>query len=191
MLYPDGCGQYLYRHDAFPDKDCDTWYYPFTVPDIETSTPFSMSEQTRYLFCKTWKASVFAHRVDDRYSGEDNHVLKLRRQANEPGIGSLHLQTNDQLHLWPAPDAKDNVETGSKAEHGRMIELVAINRAVHFAKTFNEDQQHYDHPLKREERVTVLWTESEDGVAYRLACGHVNKEAWDSMLPEVIDLILG
>lgn len=63
MLYPDGCGQYLYQHHAMPDDDCKNWYYPFDVPNIQLSTAYSVLEQTRYLFCKTWKASVWSHRT--------------------------------------------------------------------------------------------------------------------------------
>ena len=162
MLYPDGCGQYLYHHHAFPDEDCDKWYYPFDVPEVQTSTPYSMPEQTRYLFCKTWKALVWSHRTG-KYHGEDNYVLTLRRSENEPKIGTLHLQTLDELKLWPEPGSKSDAEMGSKNEFGRTVELVAINHSVHHSKTFNEELQRYDHPLKRAERVNVLWVEWEDG----------------------------
>ena len=191
MLYPDGCGQHLYKHHTFPDEDCDKWYYPFDVPDVQTSTPFSMPEQTRYLFCKTWKASVFAHRFVDRHFGENNHVLTLRKKVNEAEIGKLHLQTDDQLKLWPELESKGGAEMGSKIEHGRTVELVAIAHGLHFSKTFNEELQRYGHPLAREERVTVLWVEWESGVAYRLACGYVEKGAWDSLPHAVVDLVLG
>ena len=39
MLFPDECGQYIYKHDRMPDPDCDTWYYPFPVVDAQPSTP--------------------------------------------------------------------------------------------------------------------------------------------------------
>ena len=191
MLYPDGCGQYLYQHHAMPDDDCDTWYYPFDVPDIQLSTPYFVPEQTRYIFSKTWKASVWSHRAHVGPGHSLDHVLTLRKSVNEPGIGVLHLQTDEQLQLWPVPASKDDTEMGSKAELGRTIEVVAINHCVRYSKTFNEDAERYDHPLVREERVTVLWVEWENEVAYRLACGHINKAAWNSLEPEALDLVLG
>jgi hypothetical protein len=150
-----------------------------------------MPAQTRYLFCKTWRASVFAHRFVDRYPGENNHVLKLRKQKNEPEIGRLHLQTDDHLNLWPEPESKDGEEMGSNIEHGRMVELVAIHHVVHQAKTFNDELQCYDRPLVRQERVTVLWVEWDNEMAYRLACGYIDKGAWESLSPAAVDLVLG
>lgn len=191
MLYPDGCGQYLYKHRAMPDDDCDSWYYPFDVPDIQTSTPYFMPEQSRYLFCKTWKASIWSHRTTGRHSDADNKILTLRKGVNEPDIGKLHLQTDDQLALWPPPGSRSESEVGGGIELGKTIELVAINKCVHHSKTFNKEQQRYDHPLVREERITVLWVEWEDRVAYRLACGHVAQTAWESLAPKAVDLILG
>lgn len=187
MLYPDGCGEYLYKHDDFPDEDCDKWYYPFEVPDIESSTPFSMPEQTRYLFCKTWKAKVWAHRPFEKdLMGEDDHRLVLRGSASGPEVGRLHLQTDEQLGLWPELESAD--DTGK----GREVEVYAINMCVVHSKTFNEQEKRYGHPIKREERITVLWVEWEDGVAYRLACGHVEKGAWLELVePVVVDLCLG
>jgi hypothetical protein len=103
----------------------------------------------------------------------------------------LHLQTDEQLKLWPELGFKSDAEMGTKNELGRTVELVAINHTVHHSKTLNEELQRYDHPIERKERVTVLWVEWEDGVAYRLACGYVDKGAWESLSPAAVDLILG
>lgn len=188
LLYPDGCGKFVYQHHGMPDKQCDTWYYPFDVPEVDESTPGNMPEQTRYLFCKTWKVSMWSHRTIDTRFG-DNHVLTLRNGPHEPDIGKLHLQTDEQLESWPAPVANDASPGGR--DTGKTIDLVAINQCVHYAKTFNEDRRCYGPPLKREERMSVLWVEWEHGVAHRLACGWVEKGAWDSLAQEEVDLILG
>jgi hypothetical protein len=188
ILFPDGCGEYLYHHNAMPDKDCDTWFYPFNVPDINELTPCTVPEQTRYLFCKTWKVSVWSCRtIDDMF--KSNHLLTLRNGVQEPDIGKLHLQTDAQLDMWPVPRDGEIVPNGE--DSGKTIELIAINRCVHYAKTFDHELQRYGHPLKREERMTVLWVEWDHGVAYRLACGWVEKEAWDSLPSEAVDLVLG
>lgn len=188
LLYPDGCEKYLYRHRDMPDKDCDRWYFPFDVPKIDASSPCTTPEQTRYLFCTTWKVSVWSHRtLDQRFP--DNHVLMLRKGPQDEGIGKLHLQTDEQMESWPAPkeDTAAPMEDGS----GRIIELVAINQSVYYAKTFNETLKRYDHPSTRAERINTLWLEWKDGVAYRLACGWVEKGAWKSLGPEEVDLVLG
>lgn len=189
MLYPDGCGKYVYRHEALPDSDCDTWYYPFDVPEIDESTPSFMPDQTRYLFCKTWKASLWSHSTAGEGFENDNHILTLRRGPQQPAVGKLHLHTNEQLASWPAP-AEDEGGPGEE-QLGRSVELVAINQCVHFAQTFNEDLKRYDHPLTREERITVLWIEWKDEVAYRLASGWIEKGAWNGLALETINLVLG
>ena len=193
MLYPDGCGAYIYKHHAMPDENCDTWYYPFDVSKVQISTPYSMPEQTRYLSCKTWKATMWSHRTLDERFGSDieNHVLTLRARVNEPKAGVLHLQTDDQLALWPSPESRSESDMGSEVELGRTVELVAINLSVHHSKTFDKEQQRYDNPVVRQERATVLWVEWIDGVAYRQACGHVDRQVWESLSPQAIDLVLG
>ncbi|SMR45255.1 unnamed protein product [Zymoseptoria tritici ST99CH_1A5] len=196
QLYPDGCGEFLYRHPAFPDDFCDTWFYPFEVPEINTSTPFEIPEQTRYLFCRTWKAELWSQR------SRNENKLTLSKGPGEPGIGELHLHNEKQLALWPENgiDGQEVVarsETGSSdvdvpsSESGKAVELVAINQCVVYKKTWHAELSRHDYPMQREEQVTVLWVEWKDGVAYRLACGWVEKDAWDLLQLEEVDLVLG
>jgi hypothetical protein len=46
----------IYRHQRVATDTPTYWYYPFRMPEINESTPFKVPEQTRYLFCTTWKA---------------------------------------------------------------------------------------------------------------------------------------
>lgn len=101
------------------------------------------------------------------------------------------MQTNDQLTLWPEPVSGSYTDKDSKANIGRTIELVAINHCVQYSKTLNYGLQRYDYPLDRKERITILWVEWKNNVAYRLACGYINKEAWESLVLETINLVLG
>jgi hypothetical protein len=39
-----------------PDDDCQYWFCPFPVADIESTTQPDMLEQTPHIFCKTKRA---------------------------------------------------------------------------------------------------------------------------------------
>lgn len=57
--------------------------------------------------------------------------------------------------------------------------------------TWDQQIQRHTLPLKKWEEYTVLWVEWVDGVAYRLACGQVDKTAWEGLVLENVSLILG
>lgn len=185
QIYPDNCGKFVFRHRDFPDEDSALWHYPFPVPNINAQTPFEVPEQTAYLFCKTQQASVWSERRDYARHPNGGHVLKLRNERNGEEIGSLHLQTDEQLAQWP------KVEFEEDAVDGRNIELVAIYRSVKYHKTFNEDLKRYDHPIHRKESYAVLWLLWEDQIAHRLACGEVKRDSWEALQRVDIDLTLG
>ena len=189
-LYPDGCGKYVYTHKNMPDSDCPMFYYPFPVADIGSDTPFHNVEQTSYLFCKTMKSSVWAER---RQGGTGlnsaEHIAKsllLRtKEGGEEEIGSLQLHTEEQLTHWP------KLDSGAAGAKGRMVELVAIYRTVKYQKTFNKDLQRYVEPMVRSELYNVLWLEWIEGIAYRLAIGEIDRDVWDGLASEKVDLVLG
>ncbi|XHG09744.1 hypothetical protein AWENTII_012786 [Aspergillus wentii] len=161
-LHPDGCGDYFFKYSGMPEEDyCHSWYFPFPVPDIQDCTPPFSPEQTTYLFCKTKKAHIWAKR-----SGKYN-ILNLCTRAGDE-IGKLHLHNEEQLALFP-----ENVADG---EPGTQVELVAIYRLKLYAKTFNMEEEKCTFPLRSWERYEVLWVEWKEGVAYRLAIGHVQKK---------------
>jgi len=203
-IYPDGCGKYTFKHKNLPDVDygpTDEWYYPFPVADITPETPFFTPEQTPYLFCKTKRTQLWAERADyDNHPG-GGKVLKLRKDAGSPVIGSLQVQTEEQLAQWPVvKNDLDKVVDDQKASNGdeyktvpggSMVDLAAIYRSIVHSKTFNKEKQAYSYPFDREEKYAVLWVVWHENVAYRLACGAVYKEAWESLELEEIDLVLG
>ena len=128
---------------------------------------------------------MWSHRSYAAVGEVPDHVLKLRRSAQEPVIGRLSLQTEQQFDMWP------KVESDEDKTLGRIIEVVAINRYVEHSKTFNETLQRYDYPITRKEGFTVLWVEWKGDVAYRLACGRIDGDGWRSLAPQEIDLVLG
>ncbi|KAK5074382.1 hypothetical protein LTS08_005335 [Lithohypha guttulata] len=185
-LYPDGCGKYVFQHRDMPAKDSQYWYYPFPVAKIDATTPFFTPEQTPYLMCKTQKAELWSYRADpDTFVGPNAHILHLCKEMGSSSIGTLHLQTDEQLNTWP------EFKPGDLPPEGRSIEVVAISRSVQYNKTFNEELKRYDHPLTRNEVYNVLWVEWKEGIAYRLASGRVDKTAWEELSLEAIDLVLG
>lgn len=187
-LWPERCGGYLFIHDRMPlrDNEPEKWYFPFPIPEINESTPFSTPQQTPYLFCKTKRTFLWAYRADYEAPTWGKNSLYLRRESSSQNIGRLQLQTAEQLARFP------KVETDNDQAKGRLIELVAIYRSKIYSRTSDLPRIEYYHPpTLSPERYVVLWVEWRDEVAYRLACGHVDKEVWDSLDLENINLVLG
>ena len=174
-LYPDGCDGHVFKHCNMPDEDCDSWYFPFPVTDIKESTPPFTPDQTSYIFCETRRARLWAHQAGDE------NILQICNKAGD-SIGLLHLHNEEQLGHFP--------ETVEDDTPKMQIEVVAIYRSRKYEKTFNEEQKRYTYPLKVWESYEVLWVEWVDGVAYRLASGHVRKADWEESDLENVSLIL-
>lgn len=178
FLHPDGCDRYVYRHSAMPvSGDLDEgWYYPFPVMEIDDSTLPSMPEQTEYLFCDTFKATLWGHQ-----SGEWNEVMLVNIQRKV--VGSLTLHNKGYLGQFPTAPYEESP--------GLPVELVVIYKSRTYTKTWKAKEEKYGPPLEKTDVYVVLWVEWIDGVAYRLACGYVQLDAWDGLPLECISLILG
>lgn len=174
-LYPDGCNGHVFKHCSMPDEDCDSWYFPFPVTDIQESTPPFTPDQTSYIFCETRRARLWLHKAGDA------NILNICNKAGE-SIGLLHLHNQEQLEHFPKTVANDTPKM--------QIELVAIYRSRKYEKTYDREQERYIGPRKVWESYEVLWVEWVDGVAYRLASGHVRKADWEESDLEDVSLIL-
>ena len=97
-------------------------------------------------------------------------------------IGELHLHNEEQLEHFPKTVANDTP--------GRQIELVAVYRSRKYAKTFDKEQKRYAYPHTVTQSYQVLWVEWVDGVAYRLASGHVDRADWEDSDLEDVSLVL-
>ena len=182
-LYPDGCNGHIFKHRNMPDNDCDSFYFPFPVTDIQESTPPFIPDQTSYIFCETKRARLWAHQAEN---DEELHELNANivKICNKGGrsIGELHLHNEGQLEHFP--------KTVTNDAPAMPIELVAIYRSRTYAKTFDKEQKRYTYPHTVAESYQVLWVEWVDGVAYRLASGHVGKADWEDSDLEDVSLIL-
>ena len=177
-LYPDGCSEYIFKHCDMPENDREFYYYyPFPVTDIHESTPRFNPKQTAYIFCETKKTHLWAHQAGD------NNILELRNEHCTK-VGQLHLHNEQQRHLFPKSIASNTL--------GRPVDLVAIYRSRIYSKIWSKEQKkRYGHPIKIEEKYTILWVEEKDGVSYRLASGTVGREAWEELDLKDISLVLG
>ena len=101
-------------------------------------------------------------------------------------IGLLHLHNQEQLEHFPKTVANDAPEDAP----GMRIELIAIYRSRTYAKTFDKEQKRYTYPHTVTESYQVLWVEWVDGVASRLASGHVGKADWEDSDLEDVSVIL-
>lgn len=177
-LYPDGCGEYVFRHEAMPEPDpevasSDSWYYPFPVPEVDA--PGIMPEQTPYLFCETVRAWLWGHQA-----GNGNQVKLYGGSGDE--VGELYLPNRSYLGAFP--------RSCGDGEKGLKVELVGICRSRVHEFSVDKETRVIGPPVRRSERYTVLWVEWEGGVAYRLASGCMQAEAWDKLETEQVSLVL-
>jgi hypothetical protein len=157
---------------------------------IEPSTQFFNPVQMRYLFCKTQKSTVLACRKekesDTGWYNTDARALYLQEDVNRPVIGILRPHNDEQFSQLAHPGSSHHV--GGKPNTQR-IEVVAINRGIEFSN--RKDSTERGASVVRKEFVTVLWVEWEGVVALRRASGRIEREAWEALELEEIDLVLG
>ena len=180
-LYPDGCSGQVFKHCNMPDSDCDSFYFPFPVTDIQESTPSFTPDQTSYIFCETKRARLWAHQAGDETLERNKNIVTICNKGGH-SIGELHLHNEEQLEHFPKTVAND--------APAMQIELVAIYRSRTYAKTFDKEQRRYSYPHTVTESYQVLWVEWVDGVAYRLASGYVERADWEDSALEDVSLIL-
>lgn len=168
----------IFKHEAMPEAE---WCYPFPAPDISESTPPAMPEQTAYLFCETRRAYLRAWRTRKPLTSTEKEIVELW-DAENGKVGVLHYQNPRQAGHFPYY---------GEVPLGKRVELVAISEYKACEATWYEENEEYGLPIRSGEYIAVLWVEWKDGVAYRLACGEVEKEAWDKLASERISLVLG
>lgn len=175
----------VYQHPGLSAAGCTAWYHPFPMRKTTTSTPFTIPEQTRYLLCRTWKASLWAREEQEWWQFTyDGAILNICAGENGPSIGCLFLNNHEQLKAYVG-DALES-DTVQKLR----VDVVAINRSRLEVRQKDYVKQRY-HPWRRADEVTVLWVKWEEGVAYRIATGYVKEEAWRLLELDEIDLVLG
>ncbi|KAK7937646.1 HET-domain-containing protein [Apiospora aurea] len=182
--YPDGCADYVFRHDAMPaptpeTRQSDSWYYPFTVPEV--GTPGTMPNQTPYLFCETTRVWLWGCQADRMNQVELYDSLGCE-------AGELYLPNRSDLGAFPRRGLGDGHD--GQEERGLRVELVAIYKSRVCEFSLDQETRVIGAPVRRSERYTVLWVEWKEGVAYRLASGYVRAESWDKLEHEQVSLVL-
>jgi hypothetical protein len=167
--------------------------FPFPITEVRETTTQSRPEQTPYLFCKTHKARLWAVCSLDLWKDIANkaffssssgaiakniRILEIRTERGGPKVGELYLHNTNQLVPFLLA-SDDSIKIGP----GQSVELVAIYHS-HVRGTC------YGSGVITE-RYRVLWVEWEDGIAYRLGVGWVEKTAWEGANLTEIDLVLG
>jgi hypothetical protein len=161
----------IYRHQSSEKIEEPTfWYYPFRMPEINDSTPSKVPEQTRYLFCRTRRASLKLH--IGLYKGEDfpSDSFSIELHAKNEYVGELYHHNKVQL--------EEEIETITKRNGvSAVIDVVAISRSFLW--------------FERHHVINILCVKWDKGIAFRLASGWVYEEKWNFLDLEEIDLVLG
>lgn len=157
---------YVYEHEGLTKyfRYPKYWKHPFPIPTIDASTPLVTPEQTRFLFCKTWKTSVYA---SPRYINRPSaaNIFDFRQEHDGPVIGRLCM-------AGPPPFEYED----------RSFDIVAVSKLVDHAFTPT---------IKDYRMIKVLWVKWKEGIAYRHGSGEVDEGAWNALAREEIELVLG
>ncbi|KAK8109087.1 hypothetical protein PG984_014888 [Apiospora sp. TS-2023a] len=193
-VFPDGCGEYVFRHEAMPETHPDLgpraeWYYPFPVPSVGPSGPPGiMPEQTPYLFCETARVWLWGRQAERSMCNE----IILHDGGSGYEVGKLYLPNRSYLDAFPKGPVVAIDDDGEHDERnekrGLRVELVAIYKSRLCKLSLDKETRRYGLPVRRSERYTVLWVEWKEGIAYRLASGHVRAEVWDKLEKEQVSL---
>ncbi|KAF4440791.1 hypothetical protein F53441_12199 [Fusarium austroafricanum] len=181
-LYPDGCGDCIFKYDSLPEDQGGnksaghSWYYPFPIPEVDASTLPEMPEQTEYLFCKTSKGQLAGCQ-----KGEGNVAVLYNDRGK--AIGLIDLMNEEFLTRFPKSLAEDEARL--------LVDLVAVRKVRTYSKTYYEAEESWGEPVVKRDTYLVRWVEWKDGIAYRLASGHVQVEEWGKLSLVTIDLTLG
>ncbi|EXJ81730.1 hypothetical protein A1O1_07795 [Capronia coronata CBS 617.96] len=166
-LCPDGCGNHVFKHSNLAGQDdaLNAWFYPFPVRDIQESTETFLPEQTPYLFCRTKGVQLWAS------EGLKENTMSLRATRDGLVIGTLDLHNHAQLDMFP------------QDTYGRAgpVELVAIYRSKVYTTIGR---------FRVREKYRLLWIEWKGGLAYRLGAASLDREEWEALKTEDVDLVL-
>jgi hypothetical protein len=195
---------FIYQYQGAKNEQPAFWYYPFRMPDINESTPFRIPQQTRFLFCKTCKATVWLHR-EQAVASQWNDASLMHESwslsvtgAKEEYPEELLLPTHPEFsvinpfngELWPhyPEQCEEEIKPATEADEEKaLIDVVAISRSSFSGRRRGRDQD----PEPWRDEINILWVKWDKGVAYRLASGYIYEEDWKRLNPEEIDLVLG
>ncbi|CEI67581.1 unnamed protein product [Fusarium venenatum] len=178
--YPDGCGRYVFQHEAISEINGTPveWYYPFPVNEITTATSPSMPDQTQYLFCETFQATLLGYQQDiDKSKYPNLFEAKLCDKFGKV-VGKLDLVNYESRDEFP-----EAVDTTT--EIGLQVDVVAICKLKRYIK------KELDLPQITKDLYLVLWVEWKEGIAYRLSSGEVLAEEWEKLDLKKISFVLG
>ncbi|CZR67481.1 uncharacterized protein PAC_17380 [Phialocephala subalpina] len=172
---------YYYRHESCPNVK---FWYPILLGSSKDNR--APPPRGSILKCRTRRAKLS---LRGKISHTQIPLLSIRDQQGN-WAGALQLPN----HSFPAWQRAEN-EQGSVEE---VCELVEISRGITSSdgnpgRNSIWELYHDEGPKEGtiHEFFNVLWAEWENGIAYRKACGRVEKLMWKSQDLEWIDLVLG
>lgn len=186
---PEGLGEYVYQHAAFPDE---LFWLPVPIATFTEGIDLLGPAQTPYISCNTKRGRFTAVRFPQ--SQFFNYELSFSANLFSVGVlnacgdycGRLWLQGEDDILRFP--------EAGSSI--ACEVEIVAICRRREIKTCDNswrpegEEVGNQDNPIFKDV-YGVLWVEWIDGIAYRRASGVVDKDEWEGYNLEDVELIMG
>lgn len=186
---------YYYSHEAAPGVK---FWHPVPISLDPTSNTTTAPDNCGLICAKTRSGSLWAMSAKDHPSvkPDDSRFRGLQRVdlyvhlfsgefivdyvlTNQKGdlVGYLHIDDQSGRELVEKYEC-------NPYEAGFPCELVALSKGHDSVHPMEPDKEEYTF-------YNVLWVKWEDDIAYRRGVGRVQRETWESMELEEIDLVLG
>ena len=187
----------------FPDNLFTNYHYTHvSVPHIKFVHPVPLGKSLeasegantgRYLWTRTQQANLLVAkpflsdyksldwRTIRRYSHNPHSFLLLAENASQ-FVGDISMASGDD-DIPKIQSLGNSLEAGN-APPGKPLSVVAISRGAHWPEPMEPSRETYSF-------YNVMAVRWENGIAYREGIGRVEREAWESLQKEDIELILG
>lgn len=175
--------RYFYRHES--DPATEFWYpIPLCSPELVPTQNYD-----RLLSCRTLRTWLFLSREYQFY----HPVRDLQ------GRWAGALEPDEKLKTFLEDLPQFGIPLPSHSEPHLRCELVAISRGYAYEGYYTPGMGEWsckERPKaggngSKYEFNNVLWTELEEGIAYRKGVGRIEKAVWEAQELEWIDLVLG
>lgn len=188
--------------------------YSFTFPFPIHEFPYPPTPRgaVNYLHCRAKHAFMRLgtyKKLHVWYYNSTCYVAKLSPTTDWSWAGVLRMNTTDpwNFETWSPPDTVELIalSTGSdiirsevEADMFRFVDSPMIDEYVfheeNFAWKYTVKELKLDRVYKPGdvyEFYNVMWIEWDNGIAYRMAVGRVQKDIWERVAKEEIDVVLG
>ncbi|KAL0931161.1 uncharacterized protein CTRU02_213896 [Colletotrichum truncatum] len=161
---------YMFTYGDWEQK----FNYPIPIAKVTEASPYVTPPQSPFISCSTKRSWLRAKRYRPGIVQTGGLKYEVHRVT-------LHNALGSQIGYMTLQSNKDS-DLISEDSKGTLIELVAISREIEIGAHGHDETKDF---------YLVLWVSWVDSIAYRKGCGRVQKDAWERLDLQDVELVLG